>query len=208
MLSRVDHLVYATPNLKEGIAEVESLLGIRPTPGGRHPGFGTRNALLALGDRCYLEIIGPDPERDHPGLPEVFGIAQLTASRLVTWAANSESLEGLADAEVAEGIHIGALSAGSRQTPEGVVLSWRFTDPLTVIADGLVPFFIDWGNTSHPASTAAQGARLVDLRAEHPDAVGVSRIFGVLGLNLKASQAPNPSLVAWIQSPRGEVELR
>jgi hypothetical protein len=36
-LSRVDHLVYATPDLNRGIDEIERLTGVRATPGGQHP---------------------------------------------------------------------------------------------------------------------------------------------------------------------------
>ena len=207
-VSKVDHLVYATPSLQLGIDLIEKALGLKATPGGQHPGRGTRNALVALGPTVYLEIIGPDPEQPAPALPRPFGIDDLTAPRLVTWAAKSAALESLAGSAAGHGIKLGEVIPGSRRRSDGVLLSWRYTDPRTVVAGGVVPFFIDWGQTPHPSSTATPGASLVSLRGEHPDPAAVRKALNDLGLELPVQQSGRAGLVAAIKGPRGQVELR
>jgi hypothetical protein len=207
-VSRVDHLVYAAPDLKLGIDAIEKLLGIRATPGGQHPGRGTRNALVALGPATYLEIIGPDSEQSKPAAPRTFGIDDLTSPRLVAWAARGTDLEHLVEEAARNGVMLGPVGSGSRKRPDGVLLSWRYTSPTTVLGDGIVPFFIDWGKSPHPAQTAAPGASLVGLRAEHPDAQRVQQMLRHLGLGLPVMPAPAPALIATVGTAKGKVELR
>ncbi len=208
LLDRVDHLVYATPDLKAGVAALETLLGVRATPGGQHPGRGTRNALVSIGPRAYIEIIGPDPEQPPPKEARPFGLDSLTAPRLVTWAANESDLSRLSKLAAQAGISLGELASGSRRRPDGLLLTWNYTNPGTVVADGIVPFFIDWGKTPHPAETASSGGRLVGLRAEHPDAERVRTQLAHLGLRMAVTNGARPTLIATIEGPRGRVELR
>jgi len=208
LLATVDHLVYAAPDLQSAVEHVEGILGVRAAPGGQHLGRGTRNALLSLGPGSYLEIIGPDPEQPPPGQPRPFGIDDLKRPKLVTWAAKGSDLEQVASEARRRGVPLGEVIPGSRRRADGVMLSWRYTDPRAVVAGGLVPFFIDWGDTPHPAATAAQGASLVALRAEHPEAEQVQRLLRSLGLDLRVRRAPGPALIATLSSPRGRVELR
>jgi hypothetical protein len=208
LLAQIDHLVYATPDLDLGVKTIETILGVRATPGGQHPGMGTRNALAALGPASYLEIIGPDPDQPKPSGSRRFGIDDLKAPRLIGWVAKSRELEAVSAKAAALGIPLGAVIPGSRKRPDGVVLSWRYTDPNTVAADRLVPYFIDWGSSPHPSATAARGATLVQLRAEHPDAARVQKMLDTLGLALHVDKGSAPALIATIDSPRGRVELR
>ncbi len=208
LISRVDHLVYATPDLHSGVGEIEKRLGVRATAGGQHTGLGTRNALLALGPTIYLEIIGPDPEQPQPKQPRPFGLDGLKESKLITWCVNGPDLEQLRNEAVSKGVLLGEVKAGSRRRPDGVQLSWQFTDPWVVLGEGIIPFFINWGDSAHPASSAAKGATLISLRAEHPNVRSVSEMLQQLGLDLPVTQGPTPALIAVIEGPRGRVELR
>jgi hypothetical protein len=208
ILSRVDHLVYATPDLNRGIDEIEHLTGVKASPGGQHPGGGTRNALVALGPTTYLEIIAPDPDQSAPSTPRSFGIDNLKESRLVTWAAKGNDLEQLKLQAEHNGVTLAPVSPGSRKRPDGVLLSWQTTRTAVAVGDGIVPFFIDWGQSPHPAQTAAPGLTLIDLRAEHRDAKRVQQVLSALGLDLQVTQGSKSQLVATIKGPKGTVELR
>lgn len=207
ILSKIDHLVFATPNLAAGVEQVEKLLGVKAVPGGQHPGAGTRNALIRLGDLTYLEIIGPDPDQPKPPVSRRFGVDDLKTSGLVTWAAKNTELDALVQDAKQHGIDMRHVQAGSRRRPDGVLLAWRTASP-ALNADGIIPFFIDWGTTPHPASSLPKACTLVALRAEHPNADRVRAELSSMGLNLRVDTRPAPALIATIHTPHGDVELR
>ena len=207
LLSRVDHLVYGCRDLELGIREIERLLGVRAAVGGRHPLWGTHNALLALGARSYLEIIAPDPDQAPPTARRPFGLDSLKRSHLITWAANGTDLPTRRDEALRVGVPLGEVLSGSRRRADGLVLQWRLTDLHCVIADGVIPFLIDWGTSVHPATAAPRGATLVELKAEHPEPERIRRMLEALALNLSVDAAPRPSLTATIRGPNGIVVI-
>jgi hypothetical protein len=208
VLERVDHLVYAAADLDEGIAAMQRLLGVRASYGGRHPAWGTHNALAALGPKSYLEIIAPDPEYSVKGAVRPFGLDGYNRERVVGWAANGTGLETLRSMAARQGVVLGDVMSGSRRRTDGTVLTWKLTDLCCVVADGIVPFFIDWGRSSHPATFAPEGATLVALRAEHPEADRVRDMLRGLALDLQVDAGPAPALIAEIDCPKGRVALR
>jgi hypothetical protein len=207
-LGQVDHLLYATPNLDLGISTIEKLLGVRATTGGQHLGFGTRNALIALGPLIYLEIIGPDPEQPKPSGPRRFGIDDLKEPKLIGWVSRATDLGALVVRARAQGIALGDALSGSRKRPDGTSLMFGYTDPSAVLEHRLIPYFMDWGTSPHPATTSPQGARLVALRAEHPDPGRIERMLRALGLDLPVTRGPEPMIIATVEGPKGRVELR
>lgn len=204
----LDHLVYAVPDLDAACADIEARFGIRPTPGGKHTGRGTHNALIGLGDSTYLEVIGPDPEQPEPARPRAFGIDNLAVPRLVTWAAKATGeIEERATRARERGFDPGQVVAMSRARPDGVTLRWKLTQRDELGGEGLVPFLIDWGDTPHPAATSAKGCRLVTFRAEHPRPDLILPLLEALGEQLEVREGPHPRLIAEIATPRGRVEL-
>jgi hypothetical protein len=207
VLSRVDHLVYASSNLERGIAEIEQLLGIRASLGGQHPNWGTRNALIALGPSSYLEIIAPDPDHSPPVEGRPFGLEAIGSSRLVGWAAKDSALTNFRDAAAQHGVELGRVLSGSRKQADGTVLMWKLTDLRCVIANGIVPFFIDWGTTPHPALVAPRGATLVSLVAKHPNADRVRQMLRIVGVDLPVDAGHALALIAQIDCPNGRIVM-
>lgn len=206
-LAALDHLVYATTDVEASVAHFAALLGVTAAAGGRHPGWGTRNALLSLGTGMYLEIVGPDPQGIPPAGPRPFLIDGLAAPRLVTWACRGGNLAEIVRTAARGAVDLGEVQSRSRQRPDGSTLAWTMTDPLADRAGGIVPFFIDWGVSPHPSAGAPAGCRLLGVRASHPDPAGVSAVLRLLGLEIAVEKAPSPGLVARLATPRGEVEL-
>lgn len=207
-LARVDHIILATPDVEDTADRLTTTLGVRAVPGGRHPAWGTHNALIALGDLAYLEIVGPDLEAPASEVPRPFGLDSLSAPRLATWAVRGRALEALVGQARANGIELGEVQRRTRRRPDGVLLSWAMTDSAAPRADGIIPFFIDWGATPHPATSSPRGGTLVGLRARHPDAAGVRAMLESLGLALDVEPGDAPELIVTIETRRGEIELR
>lgn len=203
----VDHLVYAVADLERGMDEIDKLLGVRPVRGGRHPAFGTHNALVSLAPSTYLEIIAPDPGLARPAQGVLFESVGAGGPRLATWVLNTHDIEGVAALANSAGLGLGAVQSGSREQPDGTLLSWRLTDPYAMPLDGAVPFLISWGETPHPAGVVPRAGELTSLIVEHPEPARVRRAFEVLGANLVVHRGESFRLVARIASAAGEVEL-
>ena len=188
--------------------EIGARLGVVPAIGGHHAAWATRNAILTLGPRCYLEIMGPDEQATSAPPQRPFGLDRLSTPRLATWVAGGTDLHQIAGAARREGVELGVVEARSRLRPDGSQLTWTMTDLFAPREAGVIPYFIDWGDSPHPAESAPRGCILLRLAAVHPDAQRVQGILTRLGFDLGVDEGPEPALIATIRAPRGEIELR
>ena len=195
---QIDHLMWACPDLEQGCTKLAALTGVAPAGAGSHPGMGTRNALLSLGPRCYLEVIAPDPEQP---LVDNFGarLAALATDGLLSWAAGDELRTELHQ----RAIQTSRVQATSRTNPAGELLQWQL---LFIAGVELAPFFIDWLVCTHPAATSPPGCQLQELQITTAATAPLQRLCGQVP-RLSLSQGPTASLRARLDTPHGEVWL-
>jgi hypothetical protein len=96
---RIDHVIYATADLDEAAATVESEVGLSVVPGGRHEGHGTHNRIVPLGGG-YLELMAVADPREAADSPMGSAVqARLTeqGDGLFAWVIVLDGVEQFAD---------------------------------------------------------------------------------------------------------------
>jgi hypothetical protein len=205
----VDHLLLGAADLDRGIAWVERMTGVKAAVGGSHPGAGTRNALISLGGRQYLEIIAPDPVQ--PSYNFHIDVRTLSEPRLITWAAGTTDVNVIARQAREAGHQIFGPRDGSRARPDGKVLKWKTVGVVNKLGLGGVepiPFFIEWAADSlHPSQDSPKGCELQSFEIEHPNPADVVEELKKLGIKAKVKQGQKFNLVAALRTPKGKVTL-
>jgi catechol 2,3-dioxygenase-like lactoylglutathione lyase family enzyme len=210
--SQLDHILLGCNDLDRGIDFVEQHTGVRPAVGGVHPGRGTRNALLSLGERRYLEVIAPDPKQDQNhveqfALKTLLHLKELSSPHLIGWAAHPGDLEKFSALLRNAGIAFLGPRPGSRQRPDGQLLQWKSLN-LKDDRGGLLPFFIEWSADSlHPSADAPQGCSLTRFGAVSPNPADLTKIIDQLQLDMLVSHGDKAALHATIVGPKGELTL-
>ena len=201
----LDHILLGCSALDQGIAFLEDATGVRAAFGGVHPGRGTRNALISLGEKHYLEIIAPDPAQ--PGATDHYGLQKLTEPRLVGWAAHPGNLDEFASRLHAAGLAFEGPTPGSRKRPDGQFLQWK-TLNLHDDHDGLLPFFIEWSaDTTHPSVDAPHGCEIIGISLTAPDSWELGHLCKLLELDTPVTNGVPSTLVARIRCPDRIIRL-
>ena len=200
-MTQLDHIMFACADLQDGIDEIYELTGVMPAPGGSHPGVGTRNALLSLDNRQYLEIIAPDPAQDLTGTTGQL-LQEHGGSGIRSWAIACDNLQRVADLARHRGLASRDIIDMSRTTSDGIELAWR----LLFLRDEHMPFFIDWQNSPHPALSTPTGCRLshFSINADNPEPY--QSLLTDLALQQPVTEGIN-AFSARLQTPKGEVTL-
>ena len=208
----LDHILLGCNDLQRGIDFVEQRTGVRAAFGGVHPGRGTQNALLSLGPSTanqkgrYLEIIAPDPQQNAAD-EHYSKLKTFKEPRLLGWAAHPGDLQVLAGDLAKAGVITQGPTPGSRKRPDGRVLQWK-TLALKDDADGLLPFFIEWGaDTVHPSEDAPTGCQLLRFELLTPDPAALAKTTAKLMFTAPIAKGTSPQLHAVITGPKGKLDI-
>jgi hypothetical protein len=145
-------VIVAVASLEAAAARWRAATGLAAVPGGEHPAWGTRNAIVPLGD-AYVELVAvADPAR---AAESAFGRAVADGAAdgaLVGFAVEPDDLDA---ATARAGVD---QMRGARERPDGTMLSWSMAGAEEALPRGL-PFFLRWDDAaSNPAGVPAPHA--------------------------------------------------
>ena len=159
----LDHVIVAVTDLEAVARAVEERYGLASIEGGRHPGWGTANRIVPLGE-TYVELIAV-VDADEAARSDFGSWVAAGATPVGTplgWAVRTADLDAVA------GRLDLAVEAKSRQDASGRRLHWRLAGVREATAEPSLPFFIEWGDgTPFPG-----GAQVAHPRGE----CGIARL--------------------------------
>ena len=210
-IEALDHLLIGAPSLDLGIKWLLDRTGVRASLGGSHPGLGTWNALVSLGPQQYVEIIAPDPEQPSVETFYISGLRNFEEPRVASWAARTTQIRTRFPARTPQGFSCDRPRGGSRVRLDGSRLEWALAFPLQVDHgrfDGLLPFFIDWQDTTtHPGAAAPPGLSLRSFSLHHPNGEALRAALRALDLDAQVEPGKHPSIHVSLDTPRGIITL-
>jgi hypothetical protein len=210
----LDHVSFAvgSDGLAGTTAELGRLLGATFLDGGAHPRFGTRNMILPLQNRQYLEVV---EVLDHPAADKAaFGQA-VRARRDAGggWLGWCVSVDDMTEVEHRMGRHA---VPGNRRRPDGYNLEWRQIGTSGMKADPQLPFVIQWDKdpAEHPSQMAESAIALTALEiAGDPqrlaDYLGEPAVEALEEIEVRwvAPHGTPGILAAQFTTPNGDVRL-
>jgi hypothetical protein len=196
----------AASDLAAAARELEARHGLASLEGGRHPGWGTANRIVPLGD-TYLELVTvvDEAEAERSAFGSWVAGALPALARPFGWAVRTRAIDSVAD-------RLGLdIADGSRITRGGRLVQWRLAGVERAVSEPTLPFFIEWADVGflpghapveHPAGRVSVSAvRLAGDAERLADWLGAHR----LPIAVRPGAPTVQSIVLAV--PAGEVTL-
>jgi len=208
VITGIDHIVVLVADLGAAIAQYESV-GFEVRRGGVHPGAGTENALIALADGSYLELLAvsdPAQAARHP-LWVQSGGQRRRPGEYGGFALSTDDVDREAQRIVAAGVEMSSPQDGSRLRPDRTEIRWRVSFP----KEAGLPFLIE--DVTPREARVAPPRRGLGLRASISEIRVASAAFAATAAAYRQflgtpalGAAPAAGEVHFL-TPRGEITL-
>ena len=165
MLVGLDHVIFACADPPGAAAELEGLLGLAATGGGRHDAHGTFNRLVWLGD-SYIELMGVFDRTLAQGSwwgAHVSRLLETTPAAFAGLALASDDLAADTARLRSQGAPISDPIPGERLRPDGETVRWRVARLPEPDPDVGLCFLIEHDTNAaewRPADRSARAARV------------------------------------------------
>jgi len=180
MFTAVDHIVIVAPELEAAIRDYAAA-GFTVVRGGRH-NIGTHNALIALRDGSYIELIAfLNPIEGHPWFE-----ALKRGSAIVDFCMQTDDLASDAEEMRHAGVPMGDATSMTRDRPDGYRLKWVLSIPAAPF-NARVPFLIrdetprdERVPRERSHRNGVTGLTALTIAVEDPSATGIAyaRVLG------------------------------
>ena len=141
----LDHLVVAVRDLDAAAASYQRLLGRAPSWRGRHPTYGTANALFRL-NNCYIELLAPagNATSDSPWLRALNERLDRAGEGLYAIALATDNIDATVAQARERGLEVdGAADGDGVDESTGTRREWRNARIAPASTRGVRAFFIE-----------------------------------------------------------------
>lgn len=208
MITGIDHVVVLVGDLPAAITEYESA-GFEVRRGGVHPDAGTENALIALADGSYLELLAvsdPMQAASHPLWLRPDG-QRRRAGEYGGFALGTDDIDRDVQRILDRGISMTPPRDGSRLRPDRTEIKWRVSFPrgagLPFLIEDITPRDLRVGP---PRGGLGLRSSIGEVRVAATDLHAAAGAYRHLLDAPSLGAAPKTGEVHFV-TPRGEVTL-
>lgn len=150
----LSQIIYGVQDLEAATRQIEAL-GLVVIDGGRHPGLGTANRIVPLGE-AYFELLSVVDRQEAESNPYGQALLRQTreGNRLVRWSLRTDDISSVARER---GLRP---EKRARRRPDGSLLTWQAAGLDLALAHSWLPFFMQWDDPAqYPGLLPAQHPR-------------------------------------------------
>lgn len=200
---QLDHVLIAVTDLTAAAMLLELMYELESIEGGRHPGWGTANRIIPLGD-SYLELVAVVDQSvaAKTAFGQWVGRAATPDGHLLGWAVHTDDID-----EASRRLGLTPHS-GSRVGKDGNSLRWRTAGVEQAVTDPALPFFIEWAPGSVVPGHAGRHPRWsISQLVVRGDSERLMSWLGDNSLPISVVAGPSAIIALVLDGPHGQIVI-